>query len=286
MSKKPETRNESDSMGTIAVPADRYWGAQTQRSLQNFRIGGERLPDALVRALGIQKLAACRANMGLGVLDKKRGRAIERAAKQVAAGDLTDHFPLVVWQTGSGTQSNMNANEVIAGCANEILSGQRGGKDPVHPNDHCNMGQSSNDTFPTAMHIAAAQVIAGETIPALERLRRRARRQGQELRQDHQDRPHPPDGRDPADPGPGVLRLRPVTSAKNGIKRLKATAAAPPGAGPGRHRRRHGPQRHRRLRRGLCRRGREDHGAALRHRARTSSRPWPPTMPWWRPPAP
>ena len=170
MNKKPETRAESDSMGTIQVPAERYWGAQTQRSLQNFRIGGERMPAALVQALGVQKLAACRTNMALGVLDKKLGRAIEKAAKEVAAGSLTDHFPLVVWQTGSGTQSNMNANEVIAGRANELLAGQRGGKAPVHPNDHCNMGQSSNDTFPTAMHIAAGQQIAGETIPALERL--------------------------------------------------------------------------------------------------------------------
>ena len=170
MNKKVGTRIESDSMGNLKVPADRYWGAQTQRSLQNFKIGGERMPDALVKALGIQKLAAARTNMALGVLDKKRGRAIEKAAQEVAAGKLIDHFPLVVWQTGSGTQSNMNANEVIAGRANEILTGSRGGKEPVHPNDHCNMGQSSNDTFPTAMHIAAAALIASETIPALQAL--------------------------------------------------------------------------------------------------------------------
>ena len=172
MSNKIRTRAESDTMGTIQVPAKAYWAAQTQRSLQNFRIGGERMPDALVKALGVQKLAACRANMALGVLPKKQGRAIEKAAQEVASGALIDHFPLVVWQTGSGTQSNMNANEVIAGRANEILTGRRGGKEPVHPNDHCNMGQSSNDTFPTAMHIAAAQLIAGETIPALERLQK------------------------------------------------------------------------------------------------------------------
>ena len=161
MSATPETdvsvRIESDSMGDIEVPADRYWGAQTQRSLENFRIGGERLPPGLVKALGVQKLAAARTNMALGVLDERLGEAICRAAREVAAGDLLDHFPLVVWQTGSGTQSNMNANEVIAGRANEILTGKRGGKSPVHPNDHCNLGQSSNDTFPTAMHIAAVR---------------------------------------------------------------------------------------------------------------------------------
>ena len=170
MTEGQATRIESDSMGEIAVPEDRYWGAQTQRSLQNFRIGGERMPPALVKALGIQKLAAARTNMALGVLDGERGEAICRAAQEVADGLLMDHFPLVVWQTGSGTQSNMNANEVIAGRANEILAGTRGGKTPVHPNDHCNMGQSSNDTFPAAMHIAGVQVIASETLPALGRL--------------------------------------------------------------------------------------------------------------------
>jgi len=170
MSDQSETRIESDSMGEIAVPVGCYWGAQTQRSLQNFRIGGERMPPALVRALGIQKLAAARSNLRLGVLDEKIGEAICAAAEEVAAGTLIEEFPLVVWQTGSGTQSNMNANEVIAGRANEILTGHRGGKSPVHPNDHCNMGQSSNDTFPTVMHIAAAQQIQGEAIPALARL--------------------------------------------------------------------------------------------------------------------
>ncbi len=170
MNEKAATRSESDSMGDIAVPADRYWGAQTQRSLQNFRIGGETMPPALVKALGIQKLAAARTNMALGVLDASPGETLCQAAQEVADGALMDHFPLVVWQTGSGTQSNMNANEVIAGRANEILTGTRGGKAPVHPNDHCNMGQSSNDTFPTVMHIAAVQLIEGETLPALARL--------------------------------------------------------------------------------------------------------------------
>ena len=170
MSAQQETRIESDSMGEIAVPADRYWGAQTQRSLQNFKIGGETMPPALVRALGIQKLAAARTNMAFGVLDETLGDAMCRAAQEVADGALMDNFPLVVWQTGSGTQSNMNANEVVAGRANEILAGTRGGKEPVHPNDHANMGQSSNDTFPTVMHIAAVEQIAGETVPALRRL--------------------------------------------------------------------------------------------------------------------
>jgi len=172
MSVTQKTRTESDSMGNIKVPADCYWGAQTQRSLQNFKIGGERMPPAMVRALGIQKLAAARTNMELGVLKKKLGRAIVKAAQEVADGKMMDQFPLVVWQTGSGTQSNMNANEVIAGRANELLSGQKGGKEPVHPNDHINMGQSSNDTFPTAMHIAAAMQIAEETIPALQALQK------------------------------------------------------------------------------------------------------------------
>jgi fumarate hydratase class II len=170
VSDSDKTRIESDSLGEIAVPADRYWGAQTQRSLENFRIGGERMPSALVRALGVAKLAAARVNLALGLLDAKLAKAVVQAAEEVAGGKLAEHFPLVVWQTGSGTQSNMNANEVIAGRANEILTGRRGGKDPVHPNDHVNLGQSSNDSFPTAMHIAAVRQIAGETVPALGRL--------------------------------------------------------------------------------------------------------------------
>jgi fumarate hydratase class II len=170
MTKDKDTRIESDSMGEIAVPADRYWGAQTQRSLQNFKIGGERMPIPLVRALGLVKQAAAQTNIELGILDRKLGEAIVKAAAEVVAGKLDDHFPLVVWQTGSGTQSNMNANEVIAGRANEILTGTRGGKSPVHPNDHVNMSQSSNDSFPTAMHIAAAEQAVRATVPALKHL--------------------------------------------------------------------------------------------------------------------
>src|SRR5579883_876865 len=163
-------RIESDSMGQVEVPADRYWGAQTQRSLQNFRIGGERMPPALVRAFGLQKKAAALANMALGDLDKRLGEAIVAAAEEVADGTLAEHFPLVVWQTGSGTQTNMNANEVIANRAIEMLGGTLGAKKPVHPNDHVNMGQSSNDSFPTVMHIAAAMEIERHLLPALAHL--------------------------------------------------------------------------------------------------------------------
>jgi fumarate hydratase class II len=164
------TRIETDSFGPIEVPADRYWGAQTQRSLQNFRIGGERMPLPLIRAFGIQKRCAAKANIALGVLDAKIGEAIVAAADEVIAGKLDDHFPLVVWQTGSGTQTNMNVNEVIANRANELLGGKRGDKSPVHPNDHVNLGQSSNDSFPTAMHIAAAREVNEQLIPALRHL--------------------------------------------------------------------------------------------------------------------
>ncbi|MDA0703992.1 MAG: class II fumarate hydratase [Proteobacteria bacterium] len=163
-------RTESDTMGQIEVPSDRYWGAQTQRSLQNFRIGGERMPEPLIRALGIVKQAAARTNIALDSIDPKLGKAIEEAAGEVIDGKLADHFPLVVWQTGSGTQSNMNANEVISNRAIEMLGGEIGSKSPVHPNDHVNMGQSSNDTFPTAMHIAAVEQIHHALIPALDHL--------------------------------------------------------------------------------------------------------------------
>src|ERR1700716_464556 len=160
-------RIETDSFGPIEVPADRYWGAQTERSRQNFRIGHDRMPVPIIRALGIVKLAAAEANRELGLLDQRRARAIARAAREVIDGKLDDHFPLVVWQTGSGTQTNMNLNEVIANRANELLGGELGAKQPVHPNDHVNMSQSSNDSFPTAMPIAAADRINGDLIPAL-----------------------------------------------------------------------------------------------------------------------
>jgi len=164
------TRTETDSFGPIEVPADRYWGAQTERSRQNFRIGGDRMPIEIVHALGIVKLAAAAANFELGLLDERRTDAISRAAREVIEGKLDDHFPLVVWQTGSGTQTNMNLNEVIANRANQLLGGELGAKKPVHPNDQVNMSQSSNDSFPTAMHIAAAIAITSNLIPALTEL--------------------------------------------------------------------------------------------------------------------
>lgn len=165
-----QTRTETDSFGPLEVQADRYWGAQTQRSLLNFPIGWERQPIAIVRALGVVKQACAEANMTLGTLDETRGKAIVQAASEVIEGRFDDHFPLVVWQTGSGTQSNMNANEVISNRAIELLGGVIGSKDPVHPNDHVNMGQSSNDTFPTAMHIAAAMTARDVLLPGLRRL--------------------------------------------------------------------------------------------------------------------
>ncbi|HTS42454.1 MAG TPA: class II fumarate hydratase [Xanthobacteraceae bacterium] len=168
--KRKKTRTETDPFGPIAVPADRYWGAQTQRALENFRIGIERMPLPLVRALAIVKRAAAEVNLALGSLDPRRARAIIRAAQEVIDGKLDDHFPLVVWQTGSGTQTNMNMNEVIANRANELLGGKRGAKSPVHMNDHVNMSQSSNDCIPTAMHIAAAMEIAYHLDPALAHL--------------------------------------------------------------------------------------------------------------------
>ncbi len=165
-----DTRTETDSFGPLEVPADKYWGAQTQRSLMNFPIGWERQPIAIVRALGVIKQACATANKARGKLDDRRADAIIAAAAEVVAGEWDTHFPLVVWQTGSGTQSNMNANEVIANRAIEMLDGQIGSKDPVHPNDHCNMGQSSNDTFPTAMHIACATSVRDVLLPGLEKL--------------------------------------------------------------------------------------------------------------------
>jgi len=165
------TRTERDTLGTVEVPADRYWGAQTARSLDNFRIGSERMPREMIRALGIVKKAAALANAELGVLDERRADLIVRAADEVIDGALDDHFPLVVWQTGSGTQTNMNANEVIANRAISLAGGVLGSKDPVHPNDHVNRGQSSNDAFPTAMHIAAAERIVHHLRPAVVHLR-------------------------------------------------------------------------------------------------------------------
>jgi fumarate hydratase class II len=168
------TRSECDSFGPIDVPADAYWGAQTERSIENFPFGPrEQLPLEIVHALGFIKQAAARVNARIGGLDPKIAEVIQQAAAEVSRGDLDNQFPLVIWQTGSGTQSNMNANEVIAGRANEILTGKRGGKEPVHPNDHVNKGQSSNDSFPTAMHIAAARAVTMKLLPALKHMHER-----------------------------------------------------------------------------------------------------------------
>ena len=165
-----KTRTETDTFGPIEVDATRYWGAQAQRSLGNFKIGWEKQPLPVVRALGIVKRAAAETNMALGRLDKKLGETIVAASQEVIDGKLNDHFPLVVWQTGSGTQSNMNANEVISNRAIEMLGGEMGSKKPVHPNDHVNMSQSSNDTYPTAMHVACAEQIHHDLLPALRHL--------------------------------------------------------------------------------------------------------------------
>src|SRR5687768_5853187 len=167
-----KTRTETDSFGPIEVPAIAYWGAQTQRSIANFPFGAlERMPIGIVHALALVKQAAARVNRQHG-LDAKTADAIEAAAAEVVTGKHDDQFPLVIWQTGSGTQSNMNANEVIAGRANELLTAKRGGKSPVHPNDHVNQGQSSNDSFPTAMHIAAARAANDRLLPALNAIHR------------------------------------------------------------------------------------------------------------------
>ncbi len=164
------TRTETDTFGPIEVDASKYWGAQAQRSLGNFKIGWEKQPQPIVRALGVVKRGCAEANMALGKMDADLGKVIVQAANEVIEGKLDDHFPLVVWQTGSGTQSNMNSNEVISNRAIEILGGEKGSKTPVHPNDHCNMSQSSNDTFPTAMHIACAMEVENTLLPALSKL--------------------------------------------------------------------------------------------------------------------
>src|SRR5262249_2101510 len=171
MAKPTKTRTETDTFGPIEVPADKYWGAQAQRSLGNFKIGWEKQPAPVIRALGIVKRAAAETNMALGKLDKEIGESIVKAAQEVIAGKLDPHFPPAVWQTGSGTQSNMNANEVSSNRAIEMPGGVMGSKKPVHPNDHVNMAQSSNDTYPTAMHIACAEEIHHRLLPALQVLR-------------------------------------------------------------------------------------------------------------------
>ena len=210
------TRTETDSFGPIEVPADAYWGAQTERSIENFPFGRtEQMPSEIVHALGFIKQAAARVNARIGGLNPEIAEVVQQAAAEVARGDLDSQFPLVIWQTGSGTQSNMNANEVIAGRANEILIGKRGGKEPVHPNDHVNKSQSSNDSFPTAMHIAAARSVHHALDPGAQDNAQAPGGPIEALGFDREDRPHPPAGCDTADTGPGILRLR---SADRGLR--------------------------------------------------------------------
>jgi fumarate hydratase class II len=230
------TRTETDSFGPLEVPADRYWGAQTQRSIRNFPIGWERQPTAIVRAMGFIKQACAEANRDRGALPPEMADAIIAAAAEVAAGKLDDHFPLVVWQTGSGTQTNMNANEVISNRAIEMLGGQMGCKKPVHPNDHVNMGQSSNDTYPTGHARRRRHDGPRRPPPQPAPPPRCSPAEIRGVRRHHQDRPHPHHGRDPPDPGPGVRRLRPqVHKAIERIERSSPTSmssrrAAPPSA--------------------------------------------------------
>ena len=193
-------------MGEIEVPADRYWGAQTQRSLHHFDIGIETMPKPLIRAFGILKGASAAVNRDIGKLDETLAGLIEQAAGEVAKGDLDDQFPLRIWQTGSGTQTNMNANEVISNRAIEISGGVMGSKTPVHPNDHVNMSQSSNDTFPTAMHIAVAEEIVFRLLRSVAALRDALHAAVRGVQGHHQNRAHPPDGRGAPHPRAGVLR--------------------------------------------------------------------------------
>ena len=229
------TRTETDSFGPIEVPGDSYWGAQTERSIENFPFGPrEQMPAEIVHALGYVKQAAARVNARIGGLDAEIAEAIQQAAGEVARGDLDGQFPLVIWQTGSGTQSNMNANEVIAGRANEMLTGTRGGKEPVHPNDHVNKGQSSNDSFPTAMHIAAGDRGQSQAPAGAQDDPRPARRPGEALGRDRQDRPHPSAGRNSAHAGPGIFRLcgDDRRQYRAGRRRAAARACGSPRAEP------------------------------------------------------
>ena len=223
-----EHRTETDALGAIEVPSDRYWGAQTQRSIHHFSIGwpdADRMPVEIVRAMGILKEAAALANIENGQLDPELGRLIADAAREVADGSLDDHFPLYVWQTGSGTQTNMNANEVIANRAIEMAGGELGSKTPIHPNDHVNLSQSSNDTFPTAMHIAAAQVVVERLLPQVRALRDALLVRSRGVRRHREDRPHPPAGRRPAHPRPGVRWVRGPARRRRGADRDGARAA-------------------------------------------------------------
>ena len=200
-------RIETDSMGGVKVPTDKYYGAQTARSVMNFKIGGERFPRELIRALGILKKAAALTNKGLGILPPEKAELIVKAADEVIEGKLDDNFPLVVWQTGSGTQTNMNANEVISNRAIELAGGQIGSKKPIHPNDDVNKAQSSNDTFPTAMHIAAVEEIHRRLIPMITKLKDALAVKSEEFKEYNKNRKNPFNGCHSFNPWSGIFRL-------------------------------------------------------------------------------
>ncbi len=235
------TRTERDSFGPIAVPADRLWGAQTQRSLEHFHISTEKMPPALIRALLIVKRSAARVNVALGVLEAKKADAIVAAADEALAGGHAGEFPLSVWQTGSGTQTNMNVNEVLANRASELLGGARGESRLVHPNDDVNRGQSSNDVFPTAMNVAAAETVSRDLLPSLSTLAATLSAKASAFADHRQDRPYASAGRDAADAGTGILRLRGAARPCQGPHRRCAAARLRAGARRdcGRHRPQH-----------------------------------------------
>ena len=260
-----ETRIEKDTMGEIAVPSDRYWGAQTQRSLKYFQAGAGRdtMHRELIKAFGILKKAAAMANVELKLLDKEKGDLIIQVADEVISGKLDDHFPLVHWQTGSGTQTNMNVNEVISNRAIEISGGVMGSKNPIHPNDDVNKAQSSNDTFPTAMHIAAVEVLAG-LVEALKDLKKNLEDKATAYAQRDQDRPYSPDGRRATQLGPGDFGLGPDGGQRPQAHRLEPAPTLR--AGSGRNGGWHRPEHTSRVR--LQGRGQDcgAHQAALRQR--------------------
>ena len=226
-------RTEHDSMGELQVPAAALWGAQTQRAVENFPISGRPMPRGFIRALGLVKAAAAEVNAGLGLLPKGVAKAVRDAALRVADGEFDEHFPIDIYQTGSGTSSNMNANEVIATLASQA------GKAKVHPNDHVNLGQSSNDVIPTAIRVSAQLAVVENLLPALKHLRRTIDRRGKCIGESGQDRPHPPDGCDAADLPAGILGLVGAIAVGRGPDPGQPQAPAPPAAGRNRDRHRH-----------------------------------------------
>ena len=272
-----KTRTETDSLGSIEIDAERYWGPQTERARRLFRIGTEVFPPGLIRAVGLQKQAAAEANLQLGELPREIAEPIIAAAREIADNRMDTEFPLPVWQTGSGTQTNMTANEVIANRANELVGGDRGAREPVHPNDHVNRGQSSNDSFPTVMHIAAVEAVE-RLIPALATLRHSLAVRAQEW----QDivkvgRTHMMDAV-PVTLGQEFARLgAPGGTWHRPVARCHAATAA---AGARRHRRRHRAQLPSRVRPGVLRTARSAHRSRHSHPIPTSSRAWARMMRW------